>query len=315
MVPAVTTLHRHLGHQKSSSWGTPAVKRSNRLVILVGVLLAVLAFVGIVVVLNQNAGQPQAGSLLETVLVASQDIAIGDPVTPDVVETREVEPDAVLGQALRDPSQVGGQPALFNIPAGGQVTQGAIGLGAGIEDLSAQLQPGEKAIAFVVDRAQGLNFLVQPGDTIDIIMAVHIESPGGFFVPENGQVVRTVKTVIQNRRVLYVSGTNITPELTPEEEQAQADGQAPVTPAAITNVVIIFAGTDQEAELIRMAQRVEGEFDLGAPATLSVTLRSGQDDAVETTTGITLENLVDTYGVLVPDLEGIFPDVEATVPQ
>lgn len=290
------------------------MKRSNRLVILVGVLLAVLAFVGIVVVLNQNAGQAQQGPLLETVLVATEDIAIGAPVTPDVVETRDVEADAVIGEPLRDPSQVGGQPALFNIPAGGQVNQATIGLGAGAEDLSAQLQSGEKAIAFVVDRAQGLNFLVQAGDTIDIVMAVHIESPGGFFVPENGQVVRTVKTVIQNKRVLYVSGTNITPELTAEEEQAQADGTAPVTPAPITNVVIIFAGTDQDAELIRMAQRVEGEFDLGAPATLSVTLRASDDDAVETTTGITLETLVDTYGVLVPDLEDIFPAV-ATEPQ
>ncbi len=282
------------------------MKRSNRLVILVGVLLAVLAFVGIVVVLNQNQGAQQQVSLLETVLVASEDIAIGQPITPDVVETREVEPDAIVGEPLRDPSQVGGQPALVNIPAGGQVNQAAVGLGAGAEDLSAQLQSGEKAIAFVVDRSQGLNFLVQPGDTIDIVMAVNILGPGGFFLdaPE-GNIHRSVKTIIQNKRVLYVSGTNITPELTAEEEQAQAEGQTPVTPAPITSVVIIFAGTDQDAEIIRMAQRTEGDIDLGGPATLSVTLRATDDETIETTTGINIETLVEDYGLIVPDLEGI----------
>lgn len=279
------------------------MKRSNRLVILVGVLLAALAFVGIVVVLNQQSSQQQAGPLMETVLVATQDIAIGDPVTPDAVEARQIEADAVIQTPLRDPSQVQGQPAIFNIPAGTQVTQAAIGLGVGAENLAAQLQTGEKAISFVVDRVQGLNFLVQPGDSIDIVVAIHLSSP------EDPSIIRTVKTVLQNKRVLYVSGTNIAAP--PTAEEGTTDGEAPVTPAAITSVVIVFAGTDQDAEIMRMAQRTELEFNEGAAATLSVTLRTNDDDAIEETTGITLQSLVEDYGVLVPDLEGILPSQEA----
>lgn len=275
------------------------MKRSNRLVILVGVLLAAMAFIGIVVVLNQQSAQQQSGPLMETVLVASEDIAIGDPVTPDRVETRQVEADAVIQTPLRDASQVQGQPAIFNIPAGTQVTQAAIGLGVGAENLAAQLQTGEKAVAFVVDRVQGLNFLMQPGDTIDIIVAIHLSSS------EDPAVIRTVKTVLQNKRVLYVSGTNIAPP--PTAEEGTTDGEAPVTPTAITSVVIVFAGTDQDAELIRMAQRTETEGGSDAAATLSVTLRTNDDDAIEATTGITLQTLVEDYGVLVPELEGILP--------
>ena len=43
------------------------MKRSNRLVILVGVLLAVLAFVGVLFVLNQQGGPSQEESLQATV--------------------------------------------------------------------------------------------------------------------------------------------------------------------------------------------------------------------------------------------------------
>ena len=92
------------------------MKRSNRLVILVGVLLAVLAFVAIVILLNQREDAPVQEEVRETVLVATQEIAIGDPVTPDLVEAQEVPPDAVQGTALSDPSAISGQPALFAIP-------------------------------------------------------------------------------------------------------------------------------------------------------------------------------------------------------
>lgn len=276
------------------------MKRSNRLVVLVGLLLAILAAVGIVIVLNEQGGpSADAGPPPQTVLVAAEDIAIGDPITPDKVETSEVPADAVLGTPLRDPSQVQGQPALFAIPAGTQVNQAAVGLGTGAQDLSAQLLAGEKAIAFIVDRVEGVEFLVQPGDRIDILTAINLTPP-----PD---ITRTVKTVLQNKRVLYVSDTNIAPA---EAEAPPEGGQAPPPPAALASVVIVFAGTDQDAEVIRMAQRVDTEFRGDAAATLSVTLRSNDDDAIEETTGITLEVLVDDYGVLVPELEGIIPEDE-----
>ena len=117
------------------------MKRSNRLVILVGVLLAVLAFVAIVILLNNQANQPVAEEeLTETVLVATDDIDIGEEVTPDKVEARDIDPDAVQGTALSDPSAVSGQPALFPIPAGSQVTGEAAGTGTD-QDMASEEQP------------------------------------------------------------------------------------------------------------------------------------------------------------------------------
>ena len=77
------------------------MKRSNRLVILVGVLLAVLAFVAIVILLNQDGGGgtggPDATPTTVTVLVANEAIDLGEPVTPEKVRPEQVDPAAVIG--------------------------------------------------------------------------------------------------------------------------------------------------------------------------------------------------------------------------
>jgi len=104
------------------------VKRSNRLVILVGVLLAVLAFVAIVILLNQREEVAAPEEVLATVLVATEDIDIGEEVTPDKVEEQEINPEAVQGTALTSSTILAGQPSLFTVPAGSQVTGEAIGL-------------------------------------------------------------------------------------------------------------------------------------------------------------------------------------------
>ena len=286
------------------------MKRSNRLVILVGVLLAVLAFVGIVVVLNQAGTGPGTADepLTVTVLVASEDIAIGDPITPDLVEPKEVDPTAVVGTRLADVSQVGGRPSLFNVPAGSQVSQETIGLGPGIIDIAGQLQAGERAVGFQVDRVTGLDFLVKPGDRIDVVLSQRInvlqptvdsaaaeeDAPPRFETIPGLEAAPTVKTVLQNRRVLYVSAQRLAPQAPIEGEETPAQPQAP-----IENVIIIFAGTDQDAEVLKFVQN-----DLSIIGDLTAVVRSAEDDEAPPveTTGITLDILVEQFGVPIPNI-------------
>ena len=289
------------------------MKRSNRLVILVGVLLAVLAFVAIVILLNQREVETPVEEVRETVLVATQDIAIGDPVTPDLVEEEPVPPEAVQGTPLTSTTAVSGQPALFAIPAGSQVTSEAIGLTTGERIcIACQLQPGEKAISFQVDRVTGLDFLVTPGDYIDILLAGQVDvlqetadsaanpdeaAPPRFEVVTGLEDQRTVKAVLQDKRVLYVSSTRA---IQPEPVDADGDGVAdPEQPAqaVIDSVIIVFAGSDQDAEVIKFAQR-----DLAEVGFLTAVVRHLDDDAIEETLGITFDQLVAEYGVRIPDI-------------
>jgi Flp pilus assembly protein CpaB len=284
------------------------VKRSNRLVILVGVLLAVVAFVGIVVLLGNNTGGP--GTVEKTtvdVLVAKVDIAIGDSVTPDKVEVKPINPEEVSGTRFGNPSQLTGSPALFPVPKGSQVSQEAVGRGAtGAVCITCQLEAGEKAIAFQVDPVTGLNFLIQPGDHIDIVFRSEIavlqptaDSAGSGsprFEPITGlEAAPTVKTLLQNKRVLYVSATKLQQVAAPGS--TPAPGSADATTNPIETVVIVFAGSDADAELIKFAQT-----DNTVIGRLSAILRGTKDDVVETTSGITLKILVETFGIPIPEI-------------
>ena len=290
------------------------MKRSNRLVILVGILLAVLAFVAIVILLNDQDPTTTPEAITETVLVATQDIARGDPVTPDVVEEQQVLPEAVQQTPLRSTTQVSGQLAAFPIPAGSQVIAEAVGIGTiRIVDLPALLNPGEKAIAFQVDRVTGADFLLKPGDTIDVVTAQLINvlqetadsaanadenAPPRFESIPGLEASRSVKAILQNKRVLYVSASRAI-----EQEPVDVNGDGVVDetdeqPAqVIDSVIVVIAGTAQDAEVIKFAQS-----DLSEVGSLTAIVRHADDEAIEETLGITIDQLVEEFGLRIPNI-------------
>jgi len=291
------------------------VRRSNRIVILVGVLLAVLAFVAIVILLNQREDPVAPEEITETVLVATQDIAIGDAVTPDLVEEQAIPPDAVQGTPLSSTTVVSGQVAVFPIPAGSQVTGESIGLGNNLAvNLPALLNPGEKAIAFQVDRVTGVDFLVKPGDTIDIITSQLINvlqetadsaantdeaAPPRFEAIPGLEAALSVKAILQDKRVLYVSATRAQ-----EQEPIDVNGDGVIdeqdeqpAEAVIDSVIVVIAGTAQDAEIIKFAQN-----DLSEVGSLTAIVRHADDDEVEETLGITIDQLVEEFGLRVPNI-------------
>ncbi len=99
--------------------------------------------------------------------------------------------------------------------------------------------------------------------------------------------------------MLYVSQTRASTPVTGTPSASAAEGEP--APAQIDSVIIVFAGSDQDAELIKFAQR-----DLNEVGALTAVLRRAVDteEGVEdpATTGITLNLLVEEYGVPVPDI-------------
>jgi Flp pilus assembly protein CpaB len=297
------------------------VKRSNRLVILVGLLLAVLAFVAIVILLNQEAEEVPEEEVRETVLVATRDIEIGESVTPDLVEEQEIEPEAVVGTPLRSASQLQGQPALLPVPAGSQVTEQTIGEGRDRSvDVAAMLEPGEKAMAIRVDAQTGTGFLVQAGNSIDIIVSAEVrvlqptadsaanpDAPQRFEPVPDLEPTRTVKAVLQDKRVLYVSATRAE---VPQRQDTNNDGvidenDAEPEAAAIESVIIVFAGTDQDAEVIKWAQRDRSELSSERnelSRSITAVIRHADDDEIEPTVGVTIDSMVEEYGLRIPSI-------------
>jgi Flp pilus assembly protein CpaB len=278
------------------------------------VLLAVLAFVAIVILLNQEAETAAPEEQTVTVLVATEAIDIGEEVTPDKVEAVEVQPAAVQQTPLSDPSQVAGQPAVFAVPAGSQLTAEAIGLGNPlIVDFARILDPGEKAVSFQVERVGGLDFLVKPGDTVDIVVTEDVTvlqetadsiantdpaAPQRFEPVPGLEGQRTVKAILQDKRIIYVSATRAVQQDPVDTNNDGVIDEEDEQPAQlIESVVIVFAGTVQDAELMRFAQR-----DVNENGSLSVVVRHPDDDETEETLGITIDQMVEEFGLRVPGI-------------
>ena len=104
------------------------MKRSNRLILLIGVFLAALAFVIVIVVLQGGGtGTPGPGSTAApptkvAVVVAARDIPLGVAVTSDMLTTKTIATTLLLPGAYGDVSQATGQVARANIKKDQQVT-------------------------------------------------------------------------------------------------------------------------------------------------------------------------------------------------
>lgn len=315
------------------------MKRSNRLLILVGILLAFTGAIGAMVIASgggskgSNAAEASPSATPEPkvqVVVAAKDIAAGAQLTSDMLTTSQQFESVVTaaGDTFHDPITITGRITADSIKKGTIIvgsrdllTPGSMTDG---QSISSSVASGMVAVTMEVDQVNGVGTLVVPGDHVDIILSVYApqlgitlgnsssssSSGGGLSlqIPSDKDV--TTKMVIQNRRIL---GT-LTPPASATE--APAGSGLPVAPLATTAVVqntdrhmiVVVEVKPDEAEVIRWAQREEKE-DPQNYIDLSLALRSSADNDAQDaqTPGITFRMLVDKYGVLAPDPRAIIP--------
>jgi pilus assembly protein CpaB len=281
------------------------LKRSNRLMLLLGVVLAVVAFGG---VLAFGSAPAPAAAAPETVGVVTTtvDVPLGTALLPEQL-TLVDKPVTEARDTFRDPAEVVGQVVRRPIAAGETLTSldfrpTTAALGSNVVEA---LKPGERAIAVRVDAISGVGSLIQTGDYVDVLIAVSDESGKFPVVLESAQfgtvtegdspVVQlddfvnntSVKVLVQNVQVLGV----VEPP-PPSDPASVAVDPTTGLPVGSANVVVLSV-TAQEAELVRFAQ-LDGN--------LSLVMRApGDKDAdADATSGITLRTLVDAHGVLPP---------------
>lgn len=285
------------------------MKRSNRLVLLFGILLAVVAFGGVVVLLNQKQ-EPVATAPTELPTVyARQNIPLGTVITIDMVEARNQSVTVRSADAYGDVGLVVGKTARTEIKQGALLSPAdfSAGAGGGSQDVAHLLDPGLRAIAVQVDQGTGVGTLINVGDRVDLVLGitgdkfplVTFDQATKLVVPVTGYNTTTTKLILQNMQVI---GTLVPPP------PAAASGGAAATPAPATvftgqQELVILAVTPQQAEVIKWAQ-IDGA--------ISLVLRSPKDfvDAAgnavtpkdATTSGIVLKTLIANFGVLPPEV-------------
>jgi Flp pilus assembly protein CpaB len=310
------------------------VKRSNRLLILLGVFLAVAGGLGTMVLISGNSGGGGSTSAspsptpepLTPVVIAKQDINLGDKITTAMVGTKNytISQAAALGETFSDPSQVVGKIA------GGKIVSGQVllasrdflapGTVADGLDVAGAVASGMVGVTMEVDQINGVGTLLVPGDHVDVILSVYMDQialtavdPNKTTIDLKGGTHVTTKMVIQNRKIL----ATLLPPVEPAAGATPVPGTSNVpvsrpTQAVVQNtgrhMVLMLEVKPDEAEILRWAQREEKQ-DPQNYIDLSIALRSDKDNELPdaTTPGITFKMLVDKYGVLPPDPRGILP--------
>lgn len=288
--------------------------RSNRLILLVGVFFAILAFVGIVFLVQGNKGGGSSGPATELPTVfAARPITLGTEITTDMLTVTTTKVTERATDAYSSASLVLGKIAAKDIPQGKQLTGDDFNRGAGITQLS--VPPGMIGIAVTVDQGSGVGTVIRTGDYVDLLVAISgdkfpvitLNPVDNSFTVVSGINATSSKLLLQGMQVI---GTLLPPPTTAQQQ----GGAAPAAGDPSTNLngqseIVILAVEAQQAEVIKFAQ-IDGSISLVLRSPKD--FRDAQGNAIvpppHATTGITLRVLVDTYRVLIPQL------VETAVP-
>jgi pilus assembly protein CpaB len=298
------------------------LKRSNRLVLLVGVFLAIVAFVAVIFLQGDGPSSTPPPPTTAATVIATRDIPLGARITADQVTTVDKPIAGRDVDAFGDVSQVLGKTVREPVVKDAAITARTLTGGQVGQILDIRVPPGRRAMTVQVDQVTGVGTVIKTGDYVDMVVGF---PPDAFpvittnpvddsFTVVTGLNARSVKVLLQGMQVL---GTLLPPP--PAQAQGQ-EGQPPAQGETGTALeegqqeIVALSVDAQQAEVIKFAQ-ISGE---GA---ISLILRSADDfldpatgqpidpaPLPDPTTGIILKSLVDRYGVLPPELiETVLP--------
>ncbi len=276
------------------------MRRTSRLVLLLGIFLAALTFVVVLFL-----GRPGGGTLTPTpsappaqlpTVVAAVDIPLGTVVTAEMVTTRTLAANTRTAGVLGDVSQAIGRTTRTALVAGAQVHNGDFQNRA----IPISVPPGERAFAIQVNELTGVGNLVDVGDNIDLIISLRGDAFPVVQVLDDGSVTvvaginpLSVKLPLLLQDVQIIGVIEAPAPAPAEGTQGQPAASRPPTITG-ANKLLILSVTPAQAEVLLFA-RTTGVLDviLRSPADAGVTVE---------TTGVILKTLVDLYGVLPPEI-------------
>ena len=295
------------------------MKRSNRLILLIGVFLAVVAFVLIVILLGNQTkdnNSPNATPSPISTVIAAQDIPLGATITEEMLTTQNLPPVQRLPGAFQVPSQVVGQIARQEVTSGEQITSATLST----NQTHIDVPPNQRAMSVQVDATSGVGTAIQAGDHVDLILGLTGDAfPVVQLNPQDNSI--QVVAGLNNTSVkLLLEGMQVLATVQPEpassgNQNNNNNPSASPTPSGPgltqdSTELVILSVTAQQAEVIKFAQ-LQGSISLVLRSPKDFFDPNGQPilPLPAGTTGVILKTLVDGgYGVLRPELvEAILP--------
>jgi len=295
------------------------LKRSNRLVLLIGVFLAAIAFVGIAFLLSKPPETPTGATAVPTQLptvTAAKDIPLGVAITQDMLVDVTLPVDQRKATAFQNDSQVLGLIARRKIGVGAQLEAAdfdTTSTSCGTIDVPKSL----RAIAVQTDQVSGVGTVINSGDFVDMLVGftgdkfpVTSIAADGTISTIGGLNGTSVKLLLEGMQVLC---RQLPPPAAPANGQP-APTQSTGNPNNQTSLngqqeIVILGVTATQSEVIKFAQ-------LDGSITLVLRSRSDFVDAKGNvifpvpsgSKGITLKKLTTDFAVPIPEIvEGILP--------
>ena len=278
------------------------MRRTSRLVLLLGIFLAALTFI-VVLLLRPGPGpttgpgaSPTQAVILPTV-VAAVDIPLGTVVTAEMVTEQTLAVD------VRDRNVLGAVSQAI-----GKTTRTALLVGQQVHSTDFQnrlvpltVPPGRRAFPIAVNQLTGVGNLLDVGDNLDLVISLRGDAFPVVQILDDGSITvvaginpLSVKLPVLLQDVQIIASIDPPPPPAPAAQQGQP-APTPVPQVALDQQkLLILAVTPAQAEILLYARTT---------GTLDALLRSPADagQTVETT-GVILKTLVDDYGILPPEI-------------
>ncbi len=240
--------------------------------LLLSLVLGIAAAAMMSIYLNTREGELLQLSQMKDVLVTTQDVLPGIPVTAAMVQRIQVPGRYVQPRALADLREVVGRVTDVPVPGGSQM------LGTYLQDggrvgLAFEVPRGQRAITIAVGDVTGVGGLVRPGNFVDIFGTFEYGRPNG---TQGGRTQFTderteTRVLLQNISVVAVER-----ELNQQSPQTSSGSggllltsskvQNSANTREIRNVTVLVG--PREAQQLVLAQQV---------GTLTLALRSTVD--------------------------------------
>jgi pilus assembly protein CpaB len=286
--------------------------RRGRILILLGLILAIGTATAVVVIMGNTEQAPTATIELEEVVVAIQPIAEEEPVEGKI-DVRPMPKDYIPPGALTTLEGTGGLLAAGPIPQNTVIHPDLLITPVQLMqegELGKLVDPGYVAVAFPIDELSSVSYGVKPGDHVDVMMTfffididqeTQIEEP--LCAPicpagEGGESEATstdqrprpaTQLTLQDIEVLGV-GRWVKEEVPQEQQDDQARSGEPV-PVELPQYITLMV-SPQDALVLKLAREDNASIDLA--------IRAKDDGQEFTTQQVTLDYIMARFGVSLP---------------
>lgn len=239
--------------------------------IIISVVLALLTTISIYFYIDNFKKQYDKSSYIE-IYVAKEDISMRTKIFEDMLEPVKVRNENVLGNAVKDKTQVVGKYTVEKIFKGEQILTSRL---ADLERtyFSYSIPENKRAMTVQVDSVAGVDHMIRPGDYVDIIVFI-----GGETVTQVNNFEVTyddaARNVFQNILVLAVNRQQGFEQVSTDKEKSQAESKT-------RNITIALDTIDAERLVLAKEK-----------GTIHLALRNPQDQTVQTTNGVIRTDLI-----------------------